>query len=183
MKKTFTILFFLLLLSTSLSAQSKLRDFGAAPEFTGVDSNGNTFESSSKFKDHISIVNFFFTSCEGPCPSLMLKIKKIAENTKCQKIQFASISVDPETDTVNALHKYKVSRGLENANWSLLNVEEGKVIDLLNNGYKLGSGGDIINHSTRIVVIDDKNRIRALVAGMDELTIKNVENAIDSLCQ
>ncbi len=180
----FFLCIFLLSLPEAV-AQKSLRDFGAAPEFSGIDSEGNNFSSSEKLEDKISLVNFFFTSCQGPCPALMLRMKRIIDSVspKCDSVHVVSVSVDPERDTTEVLSEYASTRGYTNDNWTLLQMKDDLVIDLLNNGFKLGTGGDLINHSTRIVLVDKDKKIRALIPGMDEDTIEQAIEYINQLCE
>lgn len=161
----------------------KLHDFGHAPEFEGLTHDGKVFKSAYVLSNKLSIINFFFSTCQGPCPVLMSKIEKIIRDTSCKNVHFVSISVDPEQDTPEVLNNYRKERSFDAINWDIINVPEEKVIDLLNEGYKLGSGGDIINHSTRIVIVDPNNKIRSLISGMDDNTTDKVLSTIDSLCE
>jgi protein SCO1 len=166
-----------------LHADTNIRDFGPAPEFSGIDHKGNKFSASASLPGRISVVNFFFTHCDGPCPALMLRIRKIVDSVNCPDAQFISISVDPERDTLDVLSEYIRSRGIAHESWTLLSMEEEPLVSLLNQGFKLGSGGDMINHSTRIVIIDREQRIRSILPGMDADTNQRVIDSITTLCR
>jgi protein SCO1/2 len=180
----FLVTFFVVLgsISAVYGTGLLLRDFGPSPEFAGIDSDENEFNSTDVLKNKISIVNFFFTTCEGPCPSLMLNVKKILTKTECSDVQFISITVDPETDTSSVLKKYRETRGFEQSNWHFISMTQGDLERLLNQGFKLGSGGEIVNHSTRFVVIDQDSKIRAMLPGMDNDAIDKTIDAIHKLC-
>jgi protein SCO1 len=160
-----------------------LKDLGQTPAFTGIDSNNEKFNSNNVLQNKIGIVNFFFTSCEGPCPSLMLSMKKILTKSQCSDVQFVSISVDTKNDSPDVLKKYQVSRGFDKSNWSFISMTNDDLIKLLNEGLKLGSGGEIVNHSTRIVVIDKESKIRALLPGMEHETVDKTLYSIQELCK
>ncbi len=55
-----------------------------------------------------SIASFFFTSCPTICPKLMQQMKEVHKRFvgKEDKINFFSISVDPEQDTPEVLKNY-----------------------------------------------------------------------------
>lgn len=183
-KLSLLVLILALAFITSFSNAENLRDFGPSPSFSGLDYHGNTFNSNDFLSNKVTLVNFFFTSCEGPCPSIMLKLNKLFDEFEsCKNFQIISISVDPDVDSPQKLLKYSEDRGLINKNWHLLNVEESLVINLLNNGFKLGSGGDVINHSTRVVLIDTNSTIRALINPIDEAGVLKLKKSLHELCK
>jgi protein SCO1/2 len=174
----------LFLLSASALAEVPgfVKSFGPAPHFKGTDYDNNEFLSESLLGNRTGIVNFFFTSCKGPCPALMLKIRRILDATECKSAHFVSISVDPENDTPDVIREYAHSRGLLDEKWSIITMPEDDVINLLNEGFRLGTGGDIVNHSTRIVIMDSEGRIRSYIPGMDDDTVQKTLSAINYLC-
>jgi protein SCO1/2 len=182
--------YFILLLSSlclnlfSAPVQAKdLKNLGQAPLFSGIDQDGNQVTSASSL-GKITLVNFFFTSCEGPCPILMEKVKLILDKSKsCRTLNTVSISVDPETDTPEKLKAYAEKRAFNSDNWKLLHIEKDKVIDLINNGFHLGQGDSIATHTTRLVVIDKYSSIRAMVGGTDEDAVDRISSVILELCK
>lgn len=162
---------------------SDLKNIGQAPLFSGIDQDSNKVTSASSL-GKITLVNFFFTSCEGPCPILMEKVKLILNKSKsCQTLNTLSISVDPETDNPEKLKAYAEERGFNSSNWKLLRLEKEKVIDLINNGFHLGQGDSIATHTTRMVVIDKYGSIRAMVGGTDEDSVDRISSVILELCK
>lgn len=183
MKKVILVLLPILWANVTFAGDVYLKNFGQAPLYNGVDQEGHNY-SSALLAGKISVVNFFFTSCEGPCPILMAKIKLILDKTKsCKNVQAVSISVDPDTDSPDILKSYSETRGYTAPNWSLLRIEKDKVIDLINNGFHLGQGESIVSHTTRVAVVDQYGTIRALVGGMDEDAIERLSGGILELCK
>ncbi len=183
MKKLLLVLISVLLTSVALASDSTLKKLGTLPNFEAIDQNDAPFSSLS-LEGKVSIINFFFTSCQGPCPVLMSKIKLVIEKSKsCKELNVISISVDPENDSPDVLNSYSQTRGFEESNWKLLRMDKEKVIDLINNGVHLGQGDSVVNHTTRVVLVDKSLSIRALVRGMDNDSIDILSSGIQDLCK
>lgn len=154
------------ILPTSLEAQTKesLKKLGPAPLFKAIDENNNTV-SNGTFLNKYLVVNFFFTSCNGPCPVLMEHVRKLSEEFPNQDLHFISFSVDPNIDSPEKLKNYREQRNLSDPRIHLLHVNKQDLEYLLNDGYKLGTAGEIVNHSTRFVLIDKNGQIRITYSG------------------
>lgn len=185
-KKVITRLIFILFLfipTALFAAGAELKNFGQSPIFGGIDQHGAKF-SSAKLANSISVVNFFFTSCHGPCPILMNKVKLALDKSQsCAKVKAVSISVDPETDSSTVMKTYSEERGFDLNNWTLLNMPKERVIDLINSGFHLGQGESMVSHTTRIAIIDQFGSVRALIGGTDEDASDKISSAILSLCE
>ncbi|MFN7562462.1 MAG: SCO family protein [Prosthecobacter sp.] len=60
-------------------------------------------------KDHAVVISFFYTNCRGTCPgtnSLLAEMRGMLAKDFGKSIRFISISVEPEVDTVAAIHEY-----------------------------------------------------------------------------
>jgi protein SCO1/2 len=60
-------------------------------------------------KGKILVINFFFTRCPSICPGLAVSMRKLQQsftNSRDSIVQFISISVDPERDSVQELRKF-----------------------------------------------------------------------------
>ena len=65
------------------------------PDFSYISQNGSIF-TSNHLKDRVSVVDFFFTSCQGPCPAMNRYMKFLVESYPSEtNLQFISFSVDP----------------------------------------------------------------------------------------
>jgi protein SCO1/2 len=80
------------------------------PDVELVDQDGETVRFYSDLIEGKSVViNVFFTSCVGVCPVLSQKVAAIQEklgDRLGKEVHLISISVDPETDTVQRLKVY-----------------------------------------------------------------------------
>jgi cytochrome oxidase Cu insertion factor (SCO1/SenC/PrrC family) len=143
-----------------------LADFGALPEFRFVDHLSRPFTNES-LAGRIWIVDFFFTSCPGPCLELTTKMRVLGNALRAEPdVHLLSVTVDPENDTPQALERYARSHGggLPNWHWVTGDREQVKALCaafLAAWGEKDPASGDI-SHSTRIHVVDREGRVRAI---------------------
>ncbi|MDJ0838097.1 MAG: SCO family protein [Acidobacteriota bacterium] len=107
---------------------------------------------SDLIKGKVVVINAFFTTCEGVCPVLTANVAKIQDwlgDRLGKDVVMISISVDPETDTVDKLDAYarrfKVKPG-----WHLLSGDPANV-DFANS--KLGQYTEIKEGHSNIVVV------------------------------
>lgn len=79
------------------------------------------------------IASFFFTSCPTICPKLMQQMKEVHKrfNNKQDKINFVSITVDPEQDTPEVLLEYMKKMGINHPNWFCLTGGEKAIYDVV----------------------------------------------------
>lgn len=87
----------------------------------------------------ITVVDFFFTHCPTICPGMTLKMKwlqntvqkgvRVGDNT-ADYVQFLSISIDPERDSVTALKKWADRFQIDPGNWWLLTGDKKTIYDL-----------------------------------------------------
>ena len=90
------------------------------PRFSFTNQNGEKF-SNNNFRDKVTILNFIFTSCTGPCPLMTSNMQKLYSNFKGTKeVQFVSVTVDPEVDTQERLKLEAEMIGVDNNQWQFL---------------------------------------------------------------
>lgn len=144
---------------------------GAVPTLNLIDHDGATV-TSRLFSNKVSVVHFMFTSCPSVCPVLVQQVASVQQALKLlhDKVQFISISVDPDVDTPERLRAYAQKRSLNLNNWRFLTGDSLEVRRVVVQGFKqaLGerrliedSGGayDIL-HGTHLVLIDANGIIR-----------------------
>ena len=138
------------------------------PDFTLTDTNGDDF-SLSELRGHVWIADFIFTSCAGVCPIMstnMAEVQQIFDEDP--RVQFVSISVDPETDTPEKLAEYAARFNADTDRWHLLTGDLETIHNLATEGFKLGSLDDPINHSDRFVLVDKTGAIRGYYTGTED---------------
>lgn len=139
---------------------------GSVPEFSFTNQNHKTITNKT-FEDKVYVVEFFFTTCPSICPIMnqnMLKIEK--EFYGNPNFGIASFTIDPKTDTPEALKEYAESYGVSHPNWHFLTGDKEDIYKLSNEGFKLYSaeeegapGG--FEHSGLFALIDKEGNIRS----------------------
>ncbi len=145
----------------------ELPEYDLLPEFSLLNSAGEPF-SLEDLTGKITIADFVFTSCSGPCPIMSSKMDELHEAFSANdNVQFVSISVNPEVDTPEVLTQYAASYEADLARWHFLTGENGAIQELAVGGFKVGSMDDILIHSTKFVLVDQDGRIRGYYTGTE----------------
>jgi protein SCO1 len=141
---------------------------GQVPEFHLVGDDGRPFGSES-LAGRNWLASFLFTSCPGPCPKLVERLKALRASTPAADLAFVSLSVDPVTDTPAVLTAYRKERGIAaDSAWTFVTGPEDQVLALVRRGFLVAveKSNDPANeegaviHGTRVGLIDGQRRIR-----------------------
>jgi protein SCO1/2 len=121
----------------------------------------------------ITVVDFFFTHCTSICPGMTKEMKKLQNivqkgvrvgDNKADYVQFISISIDPENDSVMALKRWADRFQVDPANWWLLTGDKKEIYDLslkYMNLPILDPTVDSFPHSDIFILLDKHGVIRA----------------------
>ena len=161
------------------------------PEFRLTDSFGKPF-SNKDLDGKVYMASFMFTSCPTTCPGLIERMKVAQKRLKGlgQKVALLSISVDPDYDTPEILHKYARRNKANPYVWKFLTGSRQELQSLLIDGYKVPMGEkeavegvvgtekvtlmDIV-HSEKLVLVDEEGMIRGYYStdthGMNKMMI------------
>jgi protein SCO1/2 len=141
---------------------------GQVPEFEMVGDDGKPFGSAS-LAGKPWLASFLFTSCPGPCPKLVERLKALRAGIPASELAFVSFSVDPLTDTPGVLAQYKKQKGIgADAAWTFVTGPEDRMLELVRRGFLVaveksndpaGEDGAVI-HGVRVGLIDGQRRIR-----------------------
>ena len=180
--KAVTCLFGLAVLLLPITSMAQAPDsFGPAPKISLVDSDGNDF-SSDLLAGKIWIANFFFTRCNGPCPIQTAHLKRLRSKFDAEtNIHFVSITVDPKHDSSEVLKEYSEKHAKDDSKWHFLTGDLEKIVELMNEGFNLGSGSEPIYHSSRLILIDKSGEIRGFYRGTELPEIKKLEARVKEL--
>jgi protein SCO1 len=75
-------------------------------------------------------------------------------------VRLVSFTVDPDRDSPAVLAAYAKHFGADDARWSFLTGDKSVLNTLDQDAFKLGTIGAGLDHSTRFVLVDKKERIR-----------------------
>jgi len=158
---------------------------GRVPEFTLVDSGGQSF-GSKELRGQVYIASFFFTSCRSICPAIMRGMTKLQDGFNergIKGVRLVSITVDPEHDTPEVLRAYAKELGADPARWTFLTGDPATIRTVVVDDFKTpleeASGAPPepldIAHTGKVVLVDASGGIRGYYA-TDDLGLDEVYN-------
>ena len=145
-----------------------------AKNITFTNQLGKTVTLDS-LKGKILVIDFFFTRCPNICPSLALRMKKLQEsffNSNDSIVQFISISVDPEHDSVPQLRKFADRYTSNHDDWWFVTGDKKEIYDFGLHELKANIADPDVDSAfihTEYFFLLDKNRIvRGWYNGFDD---------------
>lgn len=148
---------------------------GNAPELDLVDRGGRSI-GLSDLAGKPWIADFIFTRCPAICPLMTTAMSTIDEKTGGQELHLVSITLDPEHDTAEVLDDF-ANRYRASSRWFFLRGSEERA-HALSRAFALGSSPATaeteIIHSTRLVLVDQHQRIRGYYDALDEVDIQRL---------
>ena len=163
------LLAFLLSLVAGADASSRLAVIKNAPDFALRDQNEKLVRLAD-YRGKVVIVGFIFTTCNGSCPATTHRMAKVQQECArrpelAERVQFVSISLDPERDSPEALRGYMRLFDIKDKdNWSFLTgatKEVAPVIEAWGMWVKAAANGQL-DHPSRVFLIDPRGRIREI---------------------
>ena len=143
----------------------------SAPDFALIDQAGEPL-SSDALRGRTLLVDFVYTSCPGPCPiqtSRQVRLQRRLPEALRERVHFVSISLDPATDTPEALRAYALARGADLSGWSFLTGDPETVARVVS-GFGIGSlrqpDGEI-EHMLATFLVDAEGRIAERYLGLE----------------
>jgi protein SCO1 len=137
---------------------------GALPQFQLTNQFNKTY-GTADLKGTPFVVNFIFTSCNFACPKLTAEMEKVQHRTRNlgESFKLISISVDPKKDTPEVLAQYAQEHHAHPARWFFLTGSEDQILQLVNDGFKIGMGPDEVFgkfHGEKFVLVDGVGQVR-----------------------
>lgn len=121
----------------------------------------------------ILVINFFFTHCPTICPGLTVNMKKL-QNSFIKNpdiVQFISISVDPENDSVPALRKFADRFNINHDTWWMVTGDKKDIYDFAMNEIKASIADTDIDtafiHTEKFFLLDSNRIVRGWYDGFD----------------
>jgi cytochrome oxidase Cu insertion factor (SCO1/SenC/PrrC family) len=120
------------------------------------------------------VASFVFTRCTGPCPKVVGTLKKLQSRLEDGGARIVTISVDPQWDSPEVLRRYAADAGADPQRWLFLTGNEKAIQALIAESFlsaveraPVGEApiGQQVSHSTRLVAVDKKGRVRGFYAG------------------
>lgn len=154
------------------------------PDFTFVSYENKPF-GLADMKGKITVVDFIFTNCHGPCPIMAVNMAELYRDfALTDKVQFVSISVDPERDTPKVLKEYAIQKGVDDpTRWVFLRAPIEDVIRVSEEGFLLAAEDLPGNHTTKFVLVDQLGQIRGYYDGTNGDIMRIIKEHIKMLAR
>ncbi len=129
-------------------------------------------------RGHPVLITMFYGSCPMACPMLIDTLKSVERSVPAQQrqnLRVLMISIDPQHDTPEALHKLAQERRIDTSRWTLARTDEKtvrRIAALLDIQYRaLPNGG--YNHSSIVTLLSPGGEIlvRSSVLGQADATL------------
>ena len=151
------------------------------PNFNFINQNGEFF-SDNHLKGKITVLDFFFTNCPGPCPIMTYNMKSLYDDfSNSEEVQFVSITVDPKNDNIEVLKNYAKINGITDERWQLLTSDLNNIKSLKREGFMLFADELPEGHAIKFILIDDNQNIRKYFDGTDEASLTILKKDITNL--
>lgn len=152
-------------LSNEIVKEDGLIKIGPVPNFELTDQN-STKISDKSYLGKVYVIEFFFSTCPSICPIMNKNMKDIQkEFSKESNFGVASITINPENDTVEVLKEHANQLGITTPNWHFLTGNKQYILSLANKGFNLYAaenkkvnGG--FEHSGLFALVDKEGKIR-----------------------
>jgi protein SCO1/2 len=151
--------------SNHKEAETDLLTLGKAPNFALTDQNGSKVTNET-YKGKVYVVEFFFSTCPSICPIMNRNMAEI-QNKFFGNPNFgiASITINPEYDTVAVLKEHAAQIGVKSSNWHLMTGDKDYIYNISNKGFNIytgenGKAAGGFEHSGLFALIDKEGNIR-----------------------
>jgi cytochrome oxidase Cu insertion factor (SCO1/SenC/PrrC family) len=141
----------------------------AAATLTDQDGEERRF---SDFQGKAVVLSFFFASCPSVCPKetrALAEVQGRLSPALASRVQFVSITVDPNEDTPQKLNAFGRANGADLKRWSFMRATEAATKALTTelavfNG-PLQAQAAPVGHNTSVYLFDARGRLRQRYAG------------------
>lgn len=113
-------------------ADARLTKIGPAADFTLTTQTGARL-SLRDLRGKVVVVTFIYATCTDTCPLLTEKLVGLQGRLGAdfgRRVFFASVTVDPERDTPEALKRYAEVHGAHSAGWAFLTGTPAEIRDV-----------------------------------------------------
>jgi protein SCO1/2 len=159
-------------------AQAPLPLFQEVVPFELTDQRGNRFSSAS-LSGRVWVLDFFFSSCPGPCPTMTAHLASLQKRFG-SRISLVSISVDPQRDDPATLASYAKRKGAAQ-DWHFLTGSEDLLRRMVRHEFKVAAGEPLLAHSQKFLLVDQQGRIRGYYEGTSAAELEELIRDIRQL--
>jgi len=114
----------------------------------------------------IRIVNFFFATCPGICPTTMRHLDRVQQEIDRDRAVMLSFSITPNIDTPEKLAEYAGEFGIDSEKWQLLTGDEEQITKLASDSFfavlKRNVKKNAFVHTEKAFLVDGDGFIRGV---------------------
>ena len=143
--------------------------------------------SLDDLKGKILVIDFFFSRCPSICPGMARSMKRL-QNSFVKNdsiVQFISISVDPEHDSVPQLRKFADRYNANHDTWWFVTGDKKEIYDFALNELKAGLADTNVDsafiHTENFFLLDTNRVVRGWFNGFDSVKQAQLVNDIPLL--
>lgn len=135
----------------------------------------------------VLVINFFFTRCPSICPGLTKNMKKLQDSFEKNPeiVQFISISVDPEHDSVQHLRKFANRFDVNHDNWWFVTGNKKEIYDFAIQEIKANIADVNVDtafvHTENFFLLDSNRVVRGWYNGFDTAKLAQLAGDIPTL--
>lgn len=123
-----------------------------------VDQDGRAF-SLQRLRGRTLVMNFIFTHCAASCPMqlrALTGVQRALPEDLSRRVQFVSVTMDPERDTPSVLKQYAARMGARLPNWSFVTGHPAEITWLHQHfGAQVKrANGDQFDHRVAVYLLD-----------------------------
>lgn len=145
--------------------------------------------SEKQLNGHITVVNFFFTTCPSICPAMTEELTRVQDfYDDNAKVRLLSVSIDPEYDQPDQLAAYARLYGANGQQWDFVTGDKSAIFELVRCGFilpvqdRMEDEEDIL-HSDRLILVDSQRRIRGYYSASEQEEVDRLITEMTILLQ
>lgn len=135
----------------------------------------------------IIVLDFFFTHCPSICPGLAKNMKRLQQSFEKNDsiVQFISISVDPERDSVPELRRFADRFNANQDNWWFVTGNKKEIYDFAFTEIKASIADTDVDtafiHTENFFLLDSSRVVRGWYNGFDTVKLAQLARDIPTL--
>ena len=150
----------------------------------------NQYGDSVRLEDaagKIIVLDFFFSRCPSICPDLTKNMRKVQQSylKNPDIVQFISITIDPEHDSVPVIRKFADRFNANLDNWWFVTGNKKQIYDFAFNEIKASIADTNIDtafiHTENFFLLDSNRVVRGWYNGLDSMKLKQLARDIPTL--
>lgn len=163
--------------------------FGELPAFSMASAWGGKNGTVSKdgLAGRVWVAGFIFVHCGGPCPLVSQAMARLQDRLPREAV-LVTFTVDPDRDSPEVLKRYAQSWEADPSRWWFARGEKKELYQLMYEGFKLpliedreAPTGFRVTHSTRLVLVDQRGRVRGYYSTNETEAGKALEEEVGRL--